>query len=658
MASGWITIGTELDTKKFDMQIAELEDRLQDLEGQELYFSDNEMAGELQDVQVEIEKTKNKLLSLKKQKDKAAEPSNINQMSSAFKSVGSSIQNTIGKVGKLVLGIFAIRSAYMAVRRASSELASYDSQYAANIEYIRYALTQMIAPVLRWIVQMAATLLRYINMIVNALFGINLFSKASADSFKKMKSSAGGVAKAAQEIKKQLAGFDELNVLQEQTDTSGGGGGGVATPEFDLSALEGEPPKWLKWIADNKDIILAVMAGVAAGLLAWKLGFSALTSLGIGLVITGIVYAIQSLIAYLQDPSFFNFGKIIEGIGIAIIGIGVIIGSLPAVIAGVIVLIVGIIVKYWEQIKAFLQNGINWLTSKSDWVHEHLGGVVGFIYDLIVGAFQAILDMFDALINAIKGIFDGFIMFFKGVFTGDWKMAWEGIKKIFTSIWEGIKGILGAFADWVSTKIIDPVINLFKGLWDKLKTGAQNAWNGIKNVFSTVASFFKNIFTNAWTAVKNVFSVGGKIFDGIKEGIVNAFKTIVNAIIKGINKVVAIPFNAINSVLRTIRNISILGVQPFTWVHTISVPQIPLLKTGGIINMPNRGTMVGGMAIGGEAGREGVIPLTDQQAMAELGREIGKNVLVNLTNITTMNGRILSRELKNIQSEQDFAYNQ
>lgn len=43
--------------------------------------------------------------------------------------------------------------------------------------------------------------------------------------------------------------------------------------------------------------------------------------------------------------------------------------------------------------------------------------------------------------------------------------------------------------------------------------------------------------------------------------------------------------------------------------------------------------------------------------MSELGREIGKNVSVNLTNITSMNGRVLSRELKNIMSERDFAYN-
>ena len=74
--------------------------------------------------------------------------------------------------------------------------------------------------------------------------------------------------------------------------------------------------------------------------------------------------------------------------------------------------------------------------------------------------------------------------------------------------------------------------------------------------------------------------------------------------------------------------------------------------------MPNKGTLVGnGSALGGESGKEGVIPLTDQQAMAELGREIGKNVLINLTNITQMNGRVISRELKQVRSTQEFAYN-
>ena len=68
----------------------------------------------------------------------------------------------------------------MAVRQASSTLATYDKQYGANLEYIRYALAQSIAPILQWIVNMAGTLLKYINSSLSELFGINLFGKASA----------------------------------------------------------------------------------------------------------------------------------------------------------------------------------------------------------------------------------------------------------------------------------------------------------------------------------------------------------------------------------------------------------------------------------------------------------------------------------------------
>lgn len=74
--------------------------------------------------------------------------------------------------------------------------------------------------------------------------------------------------------------------------------------------------------------------------------------------------------------------------------------------------------------------------------------------------------------------------------------------------------------------------------------------------------------------------------------------------------------------------------------------------------MPNRGTLVaGGRAIAGEAGHEGIIPLDDNQAMAQLGAEIGRNVVVNLTNITKVGNRQIAREIKQINAENNFAYN-
>lgn len=140
------------------------------------------------------------------------------------------------------------------------------------------------------------------------------------------------------------------------------------------------------------------------------------------------------------------------------------------------------------------------------------------------------------------------------------------------------------------------------GVWNGIMAGASAVWDFITGLFGNLAQFFGTIFGGAWEAVKNVFSTGGRIFMGIVEGITNAFRTIVNAIISGINFVVAIPFNAINGFLSMLRGINILGIEPFSWIGLISVPQIPLLAEGGYASGATG-------AVIGENGKEVVLPL-------------------------------------------------
>ena len=83
---------------------------------------------------------------------------------------------------------------------------------------------------------------------------------------------------------------------------------------------------------------------------------------------------------------------------------------------------------------------------------------------------------------------------------------------------------------------------------------------------------------------------------------------------------------------------------------------VPKLAVGGIVNVPGRGVPIGG-AIAGEAGAEGVIPLTDSQAMETIGQAIGKYVTINANITNTMNGRVISRELQKVNSSSDFAFN-
>ena len=123
--------------------------------------------------------------------------------------------------------------------------------------------------------------------------------------------------------------------------------------------------------------------------------------------------------------------------------------------------------------------------------------------------------------------------------------------------------------------------------------------------------------------MKTVFSVGGKIFDGIKDGIVTAFKTVVNAIIRGINKVVKLPFEGINNVLSTLQNITIVGVQPFSWLSwRAPVPQIPELERGGVLKRGQIGLLEGN-------GAEAVVPLEKNAAWIKKTAEDLKRQMQN-----------------------------
>lgn len=450
-----------------------------DLQGSEKIISNNEKIGETLDkmyakevklnnavdrtslaysqIQRNVSEYKTKIESVKLQKQQAQ----VDQLKNGFNKMNTSVSSSIKHIGRLALGIFSVASAYRLMSSASSTLGQYDEQYATNLEYIRYLIAQAIAPALKYVVNLASTLLSYLNYILNAWFGITLFSKNSAKNFMNAKNSTGGISKNTGKIKKDLqtTPFDEMNILTDTSDSGTSGGAGGGAPSIDPSLLKGEVPDWLKWLADNKDLILAVMAGVGAGLLAWKLGLEGIKALGIGLLIAGIVYTIESLLEYLQDPSWKNFGKIIQGIGIAIIGLGALIGSVPLIVAGAIVLIVGTIVKYWEQIKSFLQQGIDWLKGKSEWIHEMFGDGIGDLYDFIVDILQDTLNMFDGLFSGIKQIFDGIIKLVKGVFTRDWKTAWEGLKQITKGVFDS----LWAIAKYPLNMIISGLNTLIRG---------------------------------------------------------------------------------------------------------------------------------------------------------------------------------------------------
>lgn len=377
---------------------------------------------------------------------------------------------------------------------------------------------------------------------------------------------------------------------------------------------------FIKLIIDNKDAILTAIVAIGGGLLAWNV-YSIISS--VVTVITTLFTAIKAGIPIMQA---LNLVMNANPIGIIITLIGALVGafiylwntsdefraffeglweSLKEIVGVAIDAIVAFFSTCWEVIKGIISGFVEFFTV----VFEVIKEVVSTVIDVIIGIFEGLFnfvksiitgirDFFVTIFTAIKNFISGVIEAIKGFFTG----LWEGIKSGVSGAWDFITGIFGKVANWFYTTLIEPVKNFFTGMWDGIKNGAKNAWEGIKSVFSKVADFFGNIFSTAWNKVKSIFSVGGKIFDGIKDGIVNAFKAVVNAIIKGINKVVALPFDGINWALKKIKSIEIFGLKPFDWINTIGVPQIPLLYRGGVLKKGQVGLLEGN-------GAEAVVPL-------------------------------------------------
>ena len=202
-----------------------------------------------------------------------------------------------------------------------------------------------------------------------------------------------------------------------------------------------------------------------------------------------------------------------------------------------------------------------------------------------------------SIIESLKRIWDSPVVQFivkTVLYVAMQRIAWilssvglvlEGIADILDgNVWEGIKKVGLGLLD-----LMNPIGGLqdgFKSLWEKVASGALSAWEGIKSAFKSVPEWFQSKFRDAWQKVKDVFSTGGRIWSGIKEGIENTFRTVVNAIIRGMNTIIAVPFNKINSMLNTIRNAHFLGISPFQnmWgVNPLPVPQIPMLARGAVI---------------------------------------------------------------------------
>lgn len=337
------------------------------------------------------------------------------------------------------------------------------------------------------------------------------------------------------------------------------------------------------WIEENSEAInnfliaVAAIAGIVkvGGWIAKVVGwlsnlFTALNAIGKegGAWIGKLVSGVKTAWGWISGTLFPAISSALSAIASAL---GISVGWLVAIIAVVIAAVAAIII-FWDEIKLFFTDTLPKLFKK---FQKWLGGILDDAAELFSKAWESIKDFFSPAIEWFSQLWESVSQTFEDIF--------YNIGVIASGCWEVIKKAWSIASDWFKKTVVEPVANWFSGMWDKLKKGAADAWDGIKEVFSKVGKFFSDTFKAAWEKVKKVFSPFGEIFVNIKDGILKAFKEIVNSLIRGLNNVIAIPFDGINSALKFIKNIEILGLTPFANLRTISVPKIPYLAQGAVI---------------------------------------------------------------------------
>lgn len=348
---------------------------------------------------------------------------------------------------------------------------------------------------------------------------------------------------------------------------------------------------------------------------------------GIANMINDITGAILNLVSSTGFQSFLDgiisaFSGIVQFIEPIVSGFSEIAEKMLEIVASTI----GDILKtVGDALQAIAQNevAVEILKALGEAIAIVVGAIVLWniaqaILNGLMGLFAIITSPITLVVLAIVAAITVAILIFKNWGTiSEWlgqkfNEARENINTAFQNIGQWFKDrkndITNTFSNigqWFSDKFNNAVQGI-KNAFSSVKTFFSGVWQGICGVFGNVANWFRDKFSQAWQAVKNVFSTGGRIFDGIKEGILSGLKSIVNAIIYGINKVIRIPFTGLNTVLRNIRNAEIMGLRPFSWIGTISVPQIPRLAKGGVLTEAT--TVLAGEYSGAKTNPEIVTP--------------------------------------------------
>ncbi|HEO2393311.1 TPA: phage tail tape measure protein [Streptococcus agalactiae] len=317
----------------------------------------------------------------------------------------------------------------------------------------------------------------------------------------------------------------------------------------------------------------------------------------------------------------------------------------------------GTLTTWWTENQQLILNAANTVWTAISTVIQTIMTILGpylqasweNIKLIITTAWDIIKVVVETAINVVLGIIKAVMQ----IITGDWSGAWETIKQVVSTVWEAIKSlisiVLSAIAQFISNSW-NGIKGTMTNLLNSIKSVVSNVWNSIKSTISSILSSIGSTVSSVWNGMKATIS-------GVLSGISNTVSSVWNGVKSTITNAINGAKNAVSSAINAIKNLfnfkikwphiplphfSVSGsANPLDWLKG-GLPKISIqwYAKGGILTKPTAFGMTGNsLMVGGEAGREAVLPLNNQ-TLGSIGRSIaatmpskGTTITVNITDV-------------------------
>lgn len=559
--------------------------------------------------QKEIEKTKNKLSETEHKIEELSTKAEIagkkieNNVGSSSKKI-SLASNGLGDMGKRFLNlakgalIFStITKAFTAFRNTIGSALMSNEQFRHSVELLQASLWTVSQPIYQAILPGLQTLIKWLT--IGVLYVATFFSALGGKTLKQTIASAkalnaqaqayNNVAKSSKEARKQLAGFDDINILQNGVASTGVNLSGINNSFDDLESLLNDSDmqnlqNFEQWVIQNKDSIITALEIAGLGLL--------------GLAISGVIGKIGSLLGWFnkKDKGLDRQTKKTKTETDAVKDLSNAWALAPAFAYALIPALDGLTESGMSLIPVFqtstdkalgLFPALDSTTESASVLSPALDGVTNSAYNLspaLDGAANSVVAMDNAAAVAAPNIetnietaMDNSTSNVK-TFSTETKAS---ISNWSTSVQQNAINAMKVVADNIYESLNSSGININ----NFINTTSTNFANWGTNVSANVSNTAKNIATNfgsalssAWTNFKNfMIATGEKI-----SGFWNEHKATI-----------------ITVGVLTGLTVAGIALAPYTGGASLA---LPALAKGGIV--PHATT-----ALIGEAGKEAVLPL-------------------------------------------------